>query len=47
MREYSSDVHFVCVEVQALAKKQFSFNVFTTQIGHRQGLATIAFILGI
>jgi len=47
MREHSGDIHFVCVEVQALAKKHFNFNVVTTQIGHRQGLATIAFILGI
>jgi len=30
-----------------LAKKQFSWNGFTTQIGHRQGLATIGFILGV
>jgi len=47
MREYSGDIHFACVEVQALAKMQFSLNVFTLQIGHRQGLATISFILGI
>ena len=43
---YGGDIHFVCIEVQALAKKQFSFNVFITQIGDRQGLARIAFILG-
>jgi len=27
MREYGGDVHFVCLEAQALAKKQFSFKI--------------------
>jgi len=27
MRKYGGDIHFVCVEAQALAKKQFSFKV--------------------
>jgi len=26
MREYGGDIHFVCLEAQALAKKRFSFN---------------------
>jgi len=30
MHEYGGDIHFVCLEDQALAKKQFSFKVFTT-----------------
>jgi len=35
MREYDGDIHFVCLEVQALAKKQSSFKVFfITQVGH-------------
>ena len=46
MREYGRDIHFVCLEAQALAKKQFSFKVFfITQLGHRHCLAAIAFIL--
>jgi len=28
MREYGGDMHFVWLEVEALAKKQFSFKVF-------------------
>jgi len=28
MREYGGDVHFVCLEARALAKKQFSFSLF-------------------
>jgi len=48
MREYGGDVHFVCREARALAKKQFSFkDFFITQLGHRNCLATIAFILDI
>jgi len=38
----------VCLEAQALAKKQFSFKVFfTAQLGHGHCLATIAIILNI
>jgi len=45
MREYGSDICFVCLEVQTLAKKQSSFNVFfITQLGHTHCLSTIAFI---
>jgi len=48
MREYGGDIHFVCLDAQALAKKQFSFNVyFITQLGHTHCLATKAFILDI
>jgi len=48
MREYGGDVHFVCLEARALAKKHFRFKVFfITQLGHRRFLATIAFILNI
>jgi len=28
MREYGGDTHFACLEAQALAKKQYIFNVF-------------------
>jgi len=28
MCEYSGDLHFVCLEAQALAKKQISFKIF-------------------
>jgi len=28
MRKYGSDIHFVCLEAQALAMKQFSFSLF-------------------
>jgi len=28
MPEYGGDVHFVCLEARALAKKQFSFKDF-------------------
>ena len=28
MGEYGGDVHFVCLEARALAKKQFSFSLF-------------------
>jgi len=48
MREYGGDIHFVCLEAQALAKMQFGFEVFfITQLGHRHCLATITFILDI
>jgi len=47
MLVYGGDIHFACIEVQALAKNQFSFNVFIMQLGDRQDLATIAFILDI
>ena len=47
MREYNSDIRFICHEAQALAKKQSSFKVFFTQLGHRHCLATIAFVLDI
>jgi len=29
MREYCGDIHFVCLEAEKLAKKQFSFKVFS------------------
>jgi len=45
MLEYGGDIYFVCLEVQALAKKQFSFKVvFITQLGHRNCSAITAFI---
>jgi len=45
MREYGSDIHFVCLEAQALANKQSTFKVFfNTHLGHRLRLAIIAFI---
>jgi len=48
MPEYGSDIHFVCLEAQALATKQFTFKVFfITHLGHRHCLVTIAFILDI
>jgi len=48
MREYGGDVHSVCLEGRALAKKQFSFKVFfITELCHRRCSATIAFILDI
>jgi len=48
VREYGSDIHIVCLEAQALAKKQFTFKVFfITQLGRRHCLATITFILDI
>jgi len=28
MRKYGGDIHFVCLETQALAKKQFSLKAF-------------------
>jgi len=28
MREYGGDIHFVCFEAEAMAKKQFGFKVF-------------------
>jgi len=28
MREYGSDINFICLEAQTLAKKRFSFKVF-------------------
>jgi len=28
MREYGGEVNFICLEVQTLAKKRFSFKVF-------------------
>jgi len=41
MREYGGDIYFACLEAQALAKKQYSFNVFfVTQLGHRHCSAT-------
>jgi len=27
MREYGGDIHFICLEAEALAKKLFSFKV--------------------
>jgi len=46
MREDSSDIHFVCLETEALAKKQFSLKVFfVTQLGNRHCLAIITFVL--
>ena len=48
MREYSGVLHFVCLEAQALAKKQISFKIFfITQSGHRHCIATTACILDI
>jgi len=47
MHEYNSDIRFICREAQALAKKQSSFKVCFTQLGHRHCLATVAFILDI
>jgi len=48
MREYGSDIHFICLEAQSFAKKQSSFKVFfITQLRHRHCLATIAFIVDI
>jgi len=33
MPEYGGDLHFVCLEARALAKKQFSFKIlFITQL---------------
>ena len=41
MRDYSGDIHFVCLEDQPLAKKQSSFKVyFITQLRRRYYLAT-------
>jgi len=35
MCEYGSDIRFVCLEAQTLAKKRSSFKVFLiTQLGH-------------
>jgi len=28
MREYGGDMHFICLETEAFAKKLFSFKVF-------------------
>jgi len=48
MREYGGDTHFICLETEALAKKQFSLKVFfITQLGNRHCLATITFVLNI
>jgi len=30
MREYGGKINFMCLEVQTLAKKRFSFKVFFT-----------------
>jgi len=46
MREYGGDIHFVCLETEALAKKQFSLKVFfVTQLGNRHCLTIIKFVL--
>jgi len=49
MHEYGGDIHFVCLEAQALTKKQFSFVVFlfTCPIKPYTCLETTAFILDI
>jgi len=48
MRECGGDIHFVCLEAQTLAKKQFNFKVFfITQLSHRHCLAAVALILDI
>jgi len=43
MREYGGDINFICLEVQTLGKKRFSFKVFFIGLC----LATKAFILEI
>jgi len=48
MREYGDNmnIHFVCLETKALAKKQFSLKVvFVTQLGNSHCLTIIAFVL--
>jgi len=40
MREYDSDIDFICLEAETLAKKRFSLKVFL--IAHSHCLATIA-----
>jgi len=48
MREYNGDIRFICLEVEALAKKQSSFKIlFIAQLGHTHCSATIECILDI
>jgi len=44
MREYGGDIHYTCLEAEALAKKLHRFKVFFTAL-YSHCLATLAFIL--